>query len=64
MSRMLTSILMIGSIVYFAFRYRYRIINVLFASRFLRRFAVGTIMRIPGVKGRLFQSVFGGPSEW
>jgi hypothetical protein len=64
MSRMLTSILMIGSIGYFAFRYRYRIINMLLASGWMRRIAVGSIMSLPGVKRKMMQSVFGGPSEW
>ncbi|WHY76126.1 hypothetical protein QNH20_18620 [Neobacillus sp. WH10] len=64
MSRMLTSIFMIGSIGYLAFRYRYRIINVLFGTSWLRRLAVGSIMSIPGVKNKMMQSVFGRPSEW
>ena len=63
MSRMLTSILMIGSIGYFGFRYRYRLINVLLASRWMRRLAVGSIMSFPGVKQKMMQSVFGRPSE-
>lgn len=62
MSRMLTSILMIGSIGYFAYRYRYRLINVLLGSSWLRRLAVGSIMSFPGVKNKMMQSVFGGPS--
>jgi hypothetical protein len=63
MSRMLTSILMIGSIGYFGFRYRYRLINVLLASSWMRRLAVGSIMSFPGVKQKMMQSVFGRPSE-
>ncbi|MCM2531643.1 hypothetical protein NDK43_03545 [Neobacillus pocheonensis] len=64
MSRILTSILMIGSIGYFAFRFRYRIINVLLGAGWMRRLAVGSIMSMPGVKRKMMQSVFGGPSEW
>jgi len=64
MSRMLTSILMIGSVGYFVFRYRYKLINTLLASGWLRRIAVGSIMGMPGVKKKMMQSVFGGPSEW
>ena len=64
MSRMLTSILMIGSIGYCVFRYRYKLINTLLASGWLRRIAVGSIMGMPGVKKKMMQSVFGGPSEW
>lgn len=64
MSRMLTSIFMIGSIGYFIFRYRYRLINVLLGSRWIRRMAVGSIMSFPGVKQKMMKSVFGGPSDW
>jgi hypothetical protein len=64
MSRMLTSILMIGSIGYFGFRYRYRLINVLLGTGWMRRLTVGSIMSFPGVKQKMMQSVFGRPSEW
>ncbi|EKN66271.1 Na+/H+ antiporter [Neobacillus bataviensis LMG 21833] len=64
MSRMLTSIFMIGSIGYFAYRFRFRIINVLLGSSWMRRLAVGSMMSLPGVKNKMMQSVFGRPSEW
>ena len=64
MSRMLTSILLIGSIGYFVYRFRFRLVNVLMASGWIRRLAVGSIMSLPGVKGKMMQSVFGRPSEW
>jgi hypothetical protein len=63
-SRMFTSILLIGSIGYFIYRFRYRLVNVILASGWTRRLAVGSIMSIPGVKGKMMQSVFGRPSEW
>ncbi|MED4204408.1 hypothetical protein [Neobacillus mesonae] len=63
MSRMLTTILMIGSIGYFAYRYRFRLINLLLASGWLRRVALGSIMSFPGVKNKMLKTVFG-PSEW
>ena len=63
MSRVITSIFFIGSIGYFGFRYRYRLINLLLASGWLRRLAVGSIMSFPGVKNKMLQTVFGGPSE-
>ena len=47
MSRVITSIFLIGSIGYFGFRYRYRLINLLLASGWLRRLAVGSIMSFP-----------------
>ncbi|MFP5113600.1 hypothetical protein ACSU64_14585 [Bacillaceae bacterium C204] len=63
MSRMLTSILMIGSIGYFLYKYKFRLINVLLKSGWMRRIAVGSIMNFPGVKQKMMQSMFGKPSE-
>ncbi|WP_160721685.1 hypothetical protein [Bacillus sp. USDA818B3_A] len=62
MSRLLTSIFMIGSIGYVVFRYRYKIINVLIGTGWMRRLAVGSIMSFPGIRQKLISSVFGGPS--
>jgi hypothetical protein len=63
MSRMVTSIFMIGSIGYFAFRFRYRIINILLRSGWMRRLAVGSVMSFPGVKSKMMETVFGGPTK-
>lgn len=63
MSRMLTSIIMIGSIGYFLYKYKFRLINVLLRSGWMRRIAVGSIMNFPGVKQKMMQSMFGKPSE-
>ncbi|PLS01759.1 hypothetical protein [Neobacillus cucumis] len=63
MSRILTSIFMIGSIGYIVFRYRYRIINILIGTGWMRRLAVGSIMSVPGIRQKLMSTVFGGPSE-
>jgi len=64
MSRILSTIFLIGSIGYFGFRYRYKIINLMLGSSWMRRIAVGSIMSFPGVKNKMMQSVFGRPSEW
>jgi len=53
---------MIGSIGYFVFRYRYKLINTLLGSSWIRRLAVGSIMSFPGVKQKMMNSVFGRPS--
>jgi hypothetical protein len=44
------------------FRYRYRIINALIGTGWMRRLAVGSIMSFPGVRQKLMSTVFGGPS--
>ncbi|HJV17510.1 MAG TPA: hypothetical protein VJ558_08690 [Bacillales bacterium] len=64
MSRMLTSIFMIGTIGYFTYRFRYRLLNAIIGTGWIRRLAVGSIMSMPGIKRKMIQSVFGGPSEW
>jgi hypothetical protein len=55
---------MIGTIGYFTYRFRYRLLNAIIGTGWIRRLAVGSIMSMPGIKRKLFQSVFGGPSEW
>jgi hypothetical protein len=60
---MLTSIFMIGTVGYFAYRYRYRLLNTLIGTGWIRRIAVGSMMSLPGVKKKMMQAVFGGPSE-
>jgi hypothetical protein len=64
MSRMLTSIFMIGTVGYFAYRYRYRLLNSLIGTGWIRRIAVGSLMNFPIVKKKMMQAVFGGPSDW
>ncbi|MDP4163028.1 MAG: hypothetical protein Q8906_13480 [Bacillota bacterium] len=64
MSRMITSILMIGTLGYFGYRYRYRLLNVIIGTGWMRRLAVGSVMNMPGVKDKMMQSMFGGPSKW
>lgn len=64
MSRMLSSILMIGTLGYFGYRYRYRLLNVLIGTGWLRRLAVGSLMNMPGIRNKMMNTVFGGPSEW
>lgn len=64
MSRMLTSIFMIGTVGYFAYRYRFRLLNTLIGTGWIRRIAVGSMMSLPGFKKKIMQAVFGGPSEW
>ncbi len=40
------------------FKYRYRIINLLFANRLIRRTVISLLMSIPSVRSRLMQTVF------
>jgi hypothetical protein len=64
MVRKLVSIFMVGLAGYFLFENRFRVMNILLGNRFLRRVAVGSIMGMPGVRGKMLQSVFSGPSDF
>ncbi|WP_034645665.1 hypothetical protein [Bacillus methanolicus] len=55
---MLTSILMIGTVVYLVYQNRYRLINLLFGNSFIRRLLIKIFMNVPGVKNKIIQSVF------
>lgn len=62
--RTITSILMIGLTGYFAFKNRYRLMNVVLGSGLIRRIFVGTMMNIPGVRNKMMQTVFSRPAQW
>lgn len=64
MSRMFTSILMIGTAGYLVYRYRFRLLNALIGTGWIRRIAVGSLLGLPGIKNKMMQAVFGGPSDW
>ncbi|WP_245308173.1 sodium:proton antiporter [Halalkalibacter urbisdiaboli] len=43
---------------YFAYRYRYRVINAMLGRKWLRKLAVGLAMQIPMVRDKMMGSVF------
>jgi hypothetical protein len=63
MTRMLTSIIMIGSLGYTLYRYRYRLMNVILGTGYLRRLLVSSMMGFPGIRRRMMSVVFSGPSN-
>ncbi len=62
--RTITSIFMIGLAGYLGFKNRYRLLNVLLGSGIARRWFVGSIMSIPGIRNKMMQTVFSRPAEW
>jgi hypothetical protein len=62
--RTITSIFMIGLAGYFGFKNRYRLLNAIMGSGIIRKLLVRSMMRIPGVRNRMMQTVFGRPAEW
>jgi hypothetical protein len=63
MVRKMLSIFMVGLAVYYLFENKYRVMNGLLGNRFLRRIAVYSLMGLPGVRNKMLQSVFSGPSD-
>lgn len=64
MVRKVVSIFMLGLAGYLVFENRYRVMNMLLRSRLLRRVAVGSIMGLPGIRNKMMNSLFSGPSEF
>jgi hypothetical protein len=64
MVRKMVSIFMLGLAGYLVFENRYRVMNMLLGNRFLRRIAVGSIMGLPGIRSKMMNSIFPGPSEF
>lgn len=47
-----------GLIIYSVYKYRYKMLNFILGSYWLRKMAVKIALSIPGVKTRMFQSTF------
>lgn len=56
------SLLLIGVGGYFAFQNRYRIMNVVFGNRMIRRFFVSFLMSFPFIKNRMMKTLFSAPA--
>ncbi|BAB05139.1 sodium:proton antiporter [Halalkalibacterium halodurans] len=55
--RIVSVVALIGSL-YFAVRYRYRVLNAMLGQRWLRRIAVSFAMQIPFVRNNLMGNLF------
>lgn len=64
MTKLFTSIFMIGTLGYTLYRYRYRLMNIILGTGYLRRVLVRSMMNIPGLRKRMMTAVFSGPSNW
>jgi hypothetical protein len=63
MIKRIISIFLFSMAGYFIFQNRYRVMNSLLGNAFLRRFAVSSLLGLPGVRNKIFQTVFASPSE-
>lgn len=63
MARLMTLIIMIGTIGYTIFRYRYRLMNMFLGTGYLRKWIVRSMMSFPGIRKRMMNLVFSGPSN-
>ncbi|WP_077213972.1 hypothetical protein [Bacillus dakarensis] len=60
----LISILLIGVGGYLAFQNRFRLINIVFGNRMIRRFFVTSLMSLPFFRSRMMSTVFSEPANW
>jgi hypothetical protein len=63
MLKKLVSVFLLSITGYYVYQNRYRLMNRILGNSILRRFAVSSLMGIPGIRQKIFQSVFSGPSE-
>lgn len=63
MTKMLTSIFMIGTLGYTIYKYRYRLMNLVLGTGYLRRVLVRSMMGVPGLRKKMMNVVFSGPSN-
>jgi hypothetical protein len=49
---------MLGGAVYFGFRYRYRLLNMVLSNGMLRRLFVKSSMNMPGVHEKMVEGMF------
>ncbi|CAG9609370.1 hypothetical protein [Pseudoneobacillus rhizosphaerae] len=64
MTKLFSSIIMIGTLGYTLYRYRYRLMNLVLGTGYLRRVLVRSMMSLPGIRKRMMSVVFNGPSNW
>ncbi|MCM3237006.1 hypothetical protein M3589_04615 [Heyndrickxia oleronia] len=50
--------LLSGVFIYSVFKYRYKLLNVVMGSYWLRKIAIRAVMSIPGVKSKFMESAF------
>jgi hypothetical protein len=63
MTRIISSIIMIGTLGYTLYRFRYRLMNVVLGTGILRKLLVRSMMTLPGVRKQMMNVVFSGPSN-
>ncbi|WP_053367139.1 hypothetical protein [Bacillus sp. FJAT-27245] len=63
MNKAISSAVMFSAAGYLIYRNRYRLMNILLGTGWVRKAAVRTIMGMPGVKRRMMDSVFGEPNR-
>ncbi|RDU35376.1 hypothetical protein DRW41_18125 [Neobacillus piezotolerans] len=63
MNKTISSAVLFGTAGYLIFKNRYRLMNIVLGTGWVRKVAVRTIMGMPGVKRRMMNSVFGEPNR-
>ena len=60
----MVSIFLLSFAGYFIYQNRYKVINSILGNALIRRFAIGSLLGIPGIRQKIFQTVFSGPTEF
>ncbi|WP_059171136.1 hypothetical protein [Bacillus sp. FJAT-27445] len=63
MNKTISSVIMFGTAGYLLYRNRYKLMNLMLGTGWIRKAAVRTIMGMPGVKRKMMDSVFGEPNR-
>ncbi len=63
MLKKLVSVFLVSVSGYFIYQNRYRLMNGILGNAMLRKFAISSLMGIPGIRQKIFQSVFSRPSN-
>jgi hypothetical protein len=61
MIRMFIQFLVLGAAVYYGYQNRYKLLNIVLSNQLLRKFLVAGTFSMPGVRGKMIQSVFTKP---
>ncbi|WP_043933883.1 hypothetical protein [Bacillus sp. EB01] len=63
MKKSVSSLMIVGTAGYFLYRNRYRVMNAVLGTGWVRKAAVRTFMGMPGMRDKMMNTVFGGPTR-
>ncbi|OCA91109.1 hypothetical protein A8F94_04415 [Bacillus sp. FJAT-27225] len=64
MKKSFSSMVVLGTAGYLLYRNRYRVMNSVLGTGWVRKAAVSTFMGMPGMRDKVMNTVFGGPNRF